>query len=666
MLGMTLSIDIATDIYPIHQGQQLTFQLVSSLRPEKGDGDEVQADRDAWRTESGDDLSADYDYVMYGKVCLACDTLIQIFKYDERSAEQVTVYGSFGGLLMALTGSYRHLSKVIVAHVTHHRVSALAMRRGSPKKPRRNDGWDDEAWASNSDDDEFVAKVVTRRTPSAAWARAMSTDSQQPSDAYQHLPQDIPIQRESQRDSPPASTAQHRKSAEISSKPDKQDGFLASLAESKLAMNSSDPSSSRPKLQAVVEGVLYDSHRYLTYTDPMALLANYRATLQEMYTPHEMDFMHDDQDANSTGDMVRLDDEAHDLGLQASYSAPSAPAFDPLATTGDGIMMTLGGFSPTHAERPPLRSYASERHAPPKSAPAMMGRASSTSSHAHKNLPRKVSTRTLRRYQQFAECLDSDEVNLADLRALAWNGIPEALRPIVWPLLLGYLPATASHRVATLERKRSEYAKGVERAMAQGIQNLDRAIWHQIRIDVPRTNPGIQLWQQETTQRALERLLYVWAVRHPASGYVQGINDLATPFFQVFLSGYIEEDPEQYDLSKLPQPAIQALEADTFWCLSKLLDGIQDNYIIAQPGIQRQLKRMGEVVARIDGTDSFSDFHPYVCAVFLHRWHDQLLMMDFQGMIMFLQSLPTQDWSDKDAELLLSEAFIRYLATQLI
>ncbi len=34
-------------------------------------------------------------------------------------------------------------------------------------------------------------------------------------------------------------------------------------------------------------------------------------------------------------------------------------------------------------------------------------------------------------------------------------------------------------------------------------------------------------------------MLYVWAIRHPASGYVQGINDLATPFFQVFLSAYI-------------------------------------------------------------------------------------------------------------------------------
>ena len=39
--------------------------------------------------------------------------------------------------------------------------------------------------------------------------------------------------------------------------------------------------------------------------------------------------------------------------------------------------------------------------------------------------------------------------------------------------------------------------------------------------------------------QSLERVLYIWAIRHPASGYVQGINDLATPFFQVFLSAYI-------------------------------------------------------------------------------------------------------------------------------
>lgn len=38
-----------------------------------------------------------------------------------------------------------------------------------------------------------------------------------------------------------------------------------------------------------------------------------------------------------------------------------------------------------------------------------------------------------------------------------------------------------------------------------------------------------------------ERVLYIWAIRHPGSGYVQGINELVTPFVTVFLSPYLRE-----------------------------------------------------------------------------------------------------------------------------
>jgi len=41
--------------------------------------------------------------------------------------------------------------------------------------------------------------------------------------------------------------------------------------------------------------------------------------------------------------------------------------------------------------------------------------------------------------------------------------------------------------------------------------------------------------------QVFERILYIWAVRHPASGYVQGINDLVTPFFVVFLAEYLAD-----------------------------------------------------------------------------------------------------------------------------
>ena len=43
-----------------------------------------------------------------------------------------------------------------------------------------------------------------------------------------------------------------------------------------------------------------------------------------------------------------------------------------------------------------------------------------------------------------------------------------------------------------------------------------------------------------------ERILFIWAIRHPASGYVQGINDLVTPYFIVFLAEHIDEGKKSY------------------------------------------------------------------------------------------------------------------------
>lgn len=53
-------------------------------------------------------------------------------------------------------------------------------------------------------------------------------------------------------------------------------------------------------------------------------------------------------------------------------------------------------------------------------------------------------------------------------------------------------------------------------------------------------NPQIALFQQKLVQEMFERILFIWSIRHPASGYVQGINDLVTPFFIVFLQEVLE------------------------------------------------------------------------------------------------------------------------------
>ncbi|KAI1350913.1 GTPase activating protein [Xylaria sp. FL0043] len=314
---------------------------------------------------------------------------------------------------------------------------------------------------------------------------------------------------------------------------------------------------------------------------------------------------------------------------------------------------------------------------------------------------------------KFKKLLQATTIPLTDLRALAWGGVPEEVRAMTWQLLLSYLPTSSERRVATLERKRKEYLDGVRQAFERGgasqnpagrSRGLDEAIWHQISIDVPRTNPHIELYSYEATQRSLERILYLWAIRHPASGYVQGINDLVTPFWQVFLGSYITDYNIEsgMDPGQLPKAVLDAVEADSYWCLTKLLDGIQDHYIVAQPGIQRQVAALRDLTARIDEglakhlenenvefiqfsfrwmncllmreisvrntirmwdtylaeEQGFSEFHLYVCAAFLVKWSSKLVKMDFQEIMMFLQALPTRDWTEKDIELLLSEAFI--------
>lgn len=38
-----------------------------------------------------------------------------------------------------------------------------------------------------------------------------------------------------------------------------------------------------------------------------------------------------------------------------------------------------------------------------------------------------------------------------------------------------------------------------------------------------------------------------------------------------------EEVVENFDVSSLPEEVLQNIEADSYWCMSKLLDGIQVN-----------------------------------------------------------------------------------------
>lgn len=144
------------------------------------------------------------------------------------------------------------------------------------------------------------------------------------------------------------------------------------------------------------------------------------------------------------------------------------------------------------------------------------------------------------------------------------------------------------------------------------------------------------------------------------------------------------------------------IEADCYWCLSKLLDGIQDHYTYAQPGIQKTLFHVQELVNRIEAPTaahlesenvefmqfafrwvnclllrelpfclgirlwdtylsegaSLKHFLVYVLSSFLLSWAPKLRNMEFQELVMFLQRVPTAEWTETDIEMVLSRAYM--------
>mmetsp|Transcript_31535 Transcript_31535/g.58373 ORF Transcript_31535/g.58373 Transcript_31535/m.58373 type:complete len:503 (-) Transcript_31535:386-1894(-) len=173
---------------------------------------------------------------------------------------------------------------------------------------------------------------------------------------------------------------------------------------------------------------------------------------------------------------------------------------------------------------------------------------------------------------QFESMLSSSSIPLRDLRKLAWNGIPPPHRPTIWKILLGYLPSTASRHKATLARRRREYKSAIKQHYDipdDTRTNSEQETLRQVLVDVPRTMPEVPLFHNDRVRRCLSRLLYIWAMRHPASSYVQGINDLATPLIAVFLSGYFDGKDclDGEVMGDVTDVMLEEVEADTYWCV---------------------------------------------------------------------------------------------------
>jgi len=103
---MDLILDVNTDIYPLAEGNKVTLALASTLNLQgKPEGD-------SYEPSDEPSLADRYEYVMFGKV----------YKFDRDGDKKdapkknpnakVSVYMSYGGLLMMLRGDPKNLLRI--------------------------------------------------------------------------------------------------------------------------------------------------------------------------------------------------------------------------------------------------------------------------------------------------------------------------------------------------------------------------------------------------------------------------------------------------------------------------------------------------------------------------------------------------------------------------
>ncbi len=273
------------------------------------------------------------------------------------------------------------------------------------------------------------------------------------------------------------------------------------------------------------------------------------------------------------------------------------------------------------------------------------------------------------------------------------------------------MPTSRTIQAETLARKRAEYYELVGTYCTKdGIMadqsDSDVKNYKQILADVPRTMPDYPLFSESVIRGLLIRVLFVWNIRHPASGYVQGLNDLCAPFVVTYLSDYVPVDYEtcgytKDDLLALNKSKLAELEADVYWSLSKTLERTQDIYTVHQPGAHKIIHKMQEIIKRVDSelfehfekqnvdfvqfafrwvncflmreftldkvvrmwdtyfseTEDMAVFHVYVCSSLLLHLKNEIVKQEFPGLLVYLQSLPTMKWTHEEVEVLLAKSY---------
>ena len=89
-----LLIDVNSDLWKVKKDQKIVMNLASSLTDDVDDGH--------YKPNDDSPLLATAEYAMHGRV----------YNFKREGEHNIQIDVSFGGLLMQLTGDYRHLSGI--------------------------------------------------------------------------------------------------------------------------------------------------------------------------------------------------------------------------------------------------------------------------------------------------------------------------------------------------------------------------------------------------------------------------------------------------------------------------------------------------------------------------------------------------------------------------
>jgi hypothetical protein len=243
------------------------------------------------------------------------------------------------------------------------------------------------------------------------------------------------------------------------------------------------------------------------------------------------------------------------------------------------------------------------------------------------------------RVTMFEVPLASKEISLQTLQRYARTGIPDALRPTYWKLLLGYLPLTPADWDAFTTRKKGEFEQLLKETCE--LDSTGNIVCHsederRIDVDIPRTLPTLHFFACDDvdsrngmptafspTQQSLRRVLYTVTSLNKGLGYVQGMNELVAHLLIAFAGG------KQENINDM-------VEAESMFAFQILLGFLGDNFCRAldfdkDAGVTSTIRSYTLLLEHCDPAVYEHLSHYKVHAEFYaFRWITLLLSQEFQ------------------------------------